>query len=102
VSETESNSGKKKMDVIKRVSLRKVDCLHRLSNVIQCSIEFDCFHNYDDLKFDGRNTFVQSVARARFVFQSDYPIRKKYSFLLYSLSVGLNTRTRLIGSAELQ
>lgn len=69
--------------------------------MIQCSIEFDCFHNYDDLRFDGRNTFVQSVARVRF-YQSDYPIRKKYSFLLYSLSVGLNTRTRLIGSAELQ
>lgn len=37
------------MDVIKRVSLRKVGCLLRLSNVIQCSIEFDCFHSYDDL-----------------------------------------------------
>ena len=39
----------KKMDAIKRVSLRKVGCLLRLSNVIQCSIEFDCFHSYDDL-----------------------------------------------------
>ena len=47
------------------------------------------------------NTFVKSVARARFC-QSDYPIRKKYCFLLYSLSVGLNTRTRIIGSLELQ
>ena len=69
--------------------------------MIQCLIEFDCFHGYDDLRFAGRNAFVKSVARARF-FQSDYPIRKKYSFLLYSLSVGLNTRTRLNGSAELQ
>ena len=41
------------------------------------------------------------MARARFC-QSDHPIRKKYCFLLYSLSVGLNARTRIIGSAELQ
>ena len=53
MSETESNSGKK-MDVIKRVSPRKGCCSLRLSNVIQCSTEFDCFHSYDDLRFDGR------------------------------------------------
>ena len=48
--------------------------------MIECSIEFDCFHSYDDLRFDGRTcgmkgrwklisyTFVKSVARARFFF----------------------------------